>query len=444
MAIQRPSLRPVRDLLQAAQDAKTAQEAQAQADDDLLLNQPIILQVSDPSSDDNNEMVPRGLQIAAAWAWRLIAIGIVLVALYYAAAQLSEIVMPLVAAFLFTAALDPFNRFLVVHRWPRWLAALVCLLALIVIVFGLLTLVGVQIGSQWSELAVQATAGFEDVLQWLSTGPLHISQEQMSSMVDQLLVFLQGRATDIGGTIVGWGAKVGAFLTGTIIALFSLFFFLKDGRRFASLATSYVPAGVRGMLVPALSSGWSNMVSYVRAAVLVAAVDGLGAGMGALMLGSNLWVAIMALTFIMAFIPMLGAAVASIVGVLVVLATLGWFKALLMLIVFVVVLEGEVHLMQPLLLGRAVDIHPLAILLGIATGMVVAGLAGGVFAIPLVAMAVGIVREIGRQNALRAKPGAQGATEAKASTDVKGAEPSSNAAADSAPLNTKEQDASEE
>jgi predicted PurR-regulated permease PerM len=129
--------------------------------------------------------------------------------------------------------------------------------------------------------------------------------------------------------------------------------------------------------------------------------------MGALILGSNLWVAIMALTFVMAFVPMLGAAIASIVGVLVVFATLGWFKAVLMLIVFVVVLEGEVHLLQPLLLGRAVDIHPLAVLLGIAAGMTIAGLAGGVFAIPLVAMAVGIVREIGRQNAKRNKSDAK-------------------------------------
>ncbi|MDR0837243.1 MAG: AI-2E family transporter [Propionibacteriaceae bacterium] len=407
----------MRELIQAAQEAKAAQVAEAQAEDDLVINQPIILQVAEPDADDNPEMVPRGLQIAAGWSWRLIVIGVVAWALYWGAAELSEIVMPLLAAFLFTAALDPLNKFLVSHRWPGWLASLTCLLTLLAVVFGLLALVVVQIGSEWDELAIQTTAGFEDVLQWLSNGPLHISEDQMASLVDQMLVFMQGRATDIAGIAMEWGGKIGTFFAGTIIALFSLFFFLKDGRRFTALATGYVPNGVRGLLVPALSSGWLTMVNYVRAAVLVAAVDGVGAGMGALILGSNLWVAIMALTFVMAFVPMLGAAIASIVGVLVVFATLGWFKALLMLIVFVVVLEGEVHLLQPLLLGRAVDIHPLAVLLGIAAGMTVAGLAGGVFAIPLVAMAVGVVREIGRQNAKRTTPDVK-STEEDAELDL--------------------------
>ena len=134
------------------------------------------------------------------------------------------------------------------------------------------------------------------------------------------------------------------------------------------------------------------MVAYVRAAVAVAACDGAGAGLGALILGSNLWVAIMALTFVCAFVPMLGALIAGGVGCIIVLATLGWVKALIMLAIFVIVLETEIHVMQPLMLGRAVDIHPLVVLVCIAIGMVLAGIAGGVFAIPLAALLWGVVR----------------------------------------------------
>ncbi|MDR1355751.1 MAG: AI-2E family transporter [Propionibacteriaceae bacterium] len=346
----------------------------------------------------SEKSVPRALQVAASWGWRLIIVGVIVVGVLWGAAQLSSIVMPLVAAFLLTAAVSPLNDLLRAKRFPGWLAAVICLLALLIVVFGLLVLVGVQIGSQWAELSKQTVAGFEDLLRWFNQGPFHISQEQLDAAAAALLEFMKTRVGDIVSMVTSVGSGFGGFLVGGIIALFAMFFFLKDGRKFTALAVSYLPSGVRITAAPALSAGWHTMVNYVRAAVLVAAVDGIGSGLGALALGSNLWVAIMALTFVMAFVPMLGAAVASIVGVLVVFATLGVFKAFLMAVIFLVVLEGEVHLLQPLVLGKAIDIHPLAVLIGIAAGMTIAGAAGGVFAIPLVAMVVGVFREIGHQN----------------------------------------------
>ncbi|MDR2620889.1 MAG: AI-2E family transporter [Propionibacteriaceae bacterium] len=396
----------VRNLLQAAQVAKAEQAAELAAAERLLLNQqtlvPEISGTDQRIAGDNPDLVPRGLQVAAAWGWRLGVVLLLAAAVCWGASQLSEIVMPLVAAFLFTAAVSPLNDFLRARRFPGWLAALICLLTLVVVVFGLLTLVGVQIGSQWTELSEQAVAGFEDLLLWLNNGPFHITQEQLDSVVAAVLEFMKSRAGDIATMVTTIGGKLGVFLVGMIMTLFALFFFLKDGRKFTTLATGYLPVGVRANLVPAISAGWHTMVNYVRAAVIVAAVDGVGSGLGAMILGSNLWLAITVFTFIMSFVPMLGTATASIVGVLVVFATLGFFKAFLMAIIFLVVLEGEVHLLQPLVLGRAIDIHPLVVLIGIVGGMTVAGPAGGVFAIPLVAMAVGVLREIGRRNALLA------------------------------------------
>ncbi|MCL2317064.1 MAG: AI-2E family transporter [Actinomycetia bacterium] len=346
-------------------------------------------------------LVPFPLRVAAGWGWRLLVVVAVGAGVVWLAGQLSEVVMPLFCAFLLTAALEPFNRFLVGKRWPPWAAALTCVLFLLIVVGGLLTLVGAQIATQAPMLGTQLANGFAQLVDWLSTSRFHISSDQMNTWANQMIATLRQQSASIAGWVAQAGGTIGRFLTGLIMCLFALFFFLKDGRRFARTAIGWVPPRPRRRIAPALLSGWSSMVNYVKAVVIVAAVDGLGAGLGAALLGSNLWVAIMALTFVCAFVPMLGALVAGAVGVTVVLATLGWVKALIMLAVFVIVLEGEVHIMQPLLLSRAVDIHPLVVLVSIAIGIVVAGIPGGVFAIPLVALANGVIQEMARGRATR-------------------------------------------
>ncbi|MCL1840195.1 MAG: AI-2E family transporter [Propionibacteriaceae bacterium] len=357
-------------------------------DDDLLVNPDV------PVSAEAT--VPRALRVSAAWGWRILVVVAVLALVGLLCAYLAEVVMPLFCAFLLTAALEPLNHWLIGKRWPAWAAATACLLFLIVVVGGLLTLVGVQIGAQASDLGAQLVKGFNDLVAWLGTGRWHISQDQISAWTSHLMSMLQERSDSIAGMVAAAGTTLGHFLTGLVMCLFALFFFLKDGRRFARTVIGWMPGSVRVRVAPAVRSGWLSMVSYVKAAVIVAAVDGAGAGLGAAILGSNLWVAIMALTFVCAFVPMVGALTAGAVGVIVVLATLGWVKALIMLAVFILVLEGEVHIMQPLLLSRAVNIHPLVVLVSIAIGIVIAGIPGGVFAIPLVAMANGIIREMAR------------------------------------------------
>jgi predicted PurR-regulated permease PerM len=274
------------------------------------------------------------------------------------------------------------------------LAALVSMLVLVIVPGGLLSLVGAQIASQWQELTAQTSGIVGQLTDWLAEGPLHIDEQQLDSLLAQAAEFMRAQMSTWADVITSTGQGLLAFLTGLIMCLFAVFFFLKDGRRIANTVSRILPASFVVAARPATIQGWNYMVSYVRAAILVAAVDGVGAGIGAAILGSNLWVAIMVLTFVCSFVPMLGALIAGTIGTLVVLATLGWFKAILMVVIFVLVLELEVHILQPLLLSRAVDIHPLAVLVGIAIGMIVAGIPGAVFAIPIVAMLVGVVREV--------------------------------------------------
>lgn len=344
-------------------------------------------------------LVPRPLRIAAAWGWRLLIVAAVIGLLWWLGGTLSEIVIPLAAALLLTAALMPVNNFLRRHKWAPWLAALSCLLLLVVVISGLLTLVGAQIGTQWTELAEQAGKGFATFVSWLGTGPFHVSSEQLNSWFDQARTQLETQQNQIISVATAAGSGVGKFFAGLAMALFATFFFLKNGTQYARSLINTLPRANRVSARGPLTAGWHSLVSYVRAAVIVAAVDGLGAGLGALILGSNLWLAITALTFVAAFVPLVGALVSGAVAVAVTLVTLGFWKAVIMLAVFIAVMQLEAHILQPVLLGRAVQIPPLVVLVGIAVGISLAGVVGGLFAIPIVAFATGILRAVRHDDA---------------------------------------------
>jgi predicted PurR-regulated permease PerM len=237
-------------------------------------------------------------------------------------------------------------------------------------------------------------ASFKQVMQWLDKGPLHIGSDQIDAYIAQAEAWAKGSQSRIASWAAAAGSGVGRFLTGLIMALFATFFFIYQGGSIARSVSVLIPTGSRPRILDAARSGWVALVGYVRAAVIVAFVDGLGAGIGAAIIGSGVAVAIGALTFVLAFIPIAGALIAGVISVAVVLVTLGFVKAVIMLIIFVGVMELESHILQPFLLGKAVSIHPLAILLGIAIGSVLAGIVGALFAIPLVAFGVAFAKAL--------------------------------------------------
>lgn len=337
-------------------------------------------------------LVSRPLRVLAAWSWRILVVAAFIALLWWLGSKLSEVVIPLAVALLLTAALQPLNARLTRHRLPRWLASLSCLLLVLIIILGLLSLVGAQIATQWSQLVDQAIAGAHGFVGWLAASPMHINAEQINSLISQATEWVQNSRATLASAAASAGSSIGKFFAGAAMALFATFFFLKDGSRFVDGAVGIMPRTNRLMTMPAVLSGWASLSSYVRAAIVVAAVDGIGAGIGAAVLGSNLWLAITALTFVSAFVPIVGAISSGVVAVAVTLVTLGLWKAVAMLIIFVAVMQLEAHVLQPLLLGRAVSIHPLAVLVGIAVGISVAGIVGGVFAIPIVAFATGVLR----------------------------------------------------
>jgi len=181
-------------------------------------------------------------------------------------------------------------------------------------------------------------------------------------------------------------ATVGEVLAGIFLALLTLFFFLRDGAQIWEFLCRLLPRPAR---IPATRAGrysWVTLVSYVRATVLVAFVDAVGIGIGLAILRVPLALPLAALVFLTAFIPVIGATLSGAVAVLVALVTQGPITALIVLAIVIAVQQLEGHVLQPLIMGRAVAIHPLAVILAIAAGVVLAGIIGALVAVPIVAV----------------------------------------------------------
>jgi predicted PurR-regulated permease PerM len=340
--------------------------------------------------------VPRGLHVAAAWSWRVILVVALLGGLVWLVRYLSEVFIPLAVAILLTALMLPLANRLKNWGTPRGAATAVTVLGSIAIIVGVLIIIVGQIARQGAELSANVVNGFaqlSDWLQngpltnWLRTGPLHVDAAWLdsSTWVTRITEFLRASGSTIATYAAEFGAQVGHFLAGLALAIFALFYFIFDGRGIWTFLLKFFPRLGRDRVDQAAISGWHSLSSYVRATILVALVDSLGVLIVALILGVPVAPALAALVFIGAFIPIVGALVSGSVAVLVALVALGWVQALIMLGGVILVMQLEGHVLQPFLLGRAVKLHPLAVLISIAIGIVVGGIVGALLAVPLLA-----------------------------------------------------------
>lgn len=354
-------------------------DAERSADDDTRL---VVQEAPERSYEAT---VPHGMKIAAAWSWRFLLVVAAIAVLIFVVGQLDLVVIPVAIALLLAALLQPAAAWLIRRRFPSALAAAIVLLGGLIVVVGVITLVVQQFIQGLPELTSQVTAGLDQIRSWLVTGPLSLSQTQIDAAVDQAQDLLSNNQDVLTSGALSTAVTIGHLLTGLLLVLFSLFFFLREGRRIWHWVVGLSPARARRDLENAGLRAWSTLVSYVRATVLVAFVDAVGIGGWIAILGVPLALPLSALVFLAAFIPLVGATVSGIVAVVVALVANGFLTALLVLIGVIVVQQLEGHVLQPLLLGRAVKVHPLAVVLSIAAGVVLAGIIGALVAVPLVA-----------------------------------------------------------
>ncbi|HYY09615.1 MAG TPA: AI-2E family transporter, partial [Kineosporiaceae bacterium] len=334
------------------------------------------------------QLVPLGLRASAAWTWRILVVAAGIYLFLRLLAEFKVLVVPVLVALLVVALIRPLAD-LGQRRLglPRALASILTLLFVLLVIVGLVGLVGQQVATGFPGLQKQSGQGISDVRQWLADGPLHMTGTQVDTYIQQAQDSLsanRGRLVTGALGVASTAADVGS---GLFIALFSIFFFLSTGDRIWGFVVSLFPRTARPRVEGAAVHAWATLTAYVRATVIVAAVDAIGIGVGAAVLGVPLAVPIGVLVFLGAFVPIVGALVTGIVAVLVALVSKGFVVAVFMLGIVIAVQQLEAHILQPFLLGRAVEVHPLAVILGIGAGVLVAGIVGALFAVPLVAVA---------------------------------------------------------
>lgn len=338
--------------------------------------------------------IPDGVRLAGGWSWRLLVIGAVVAVLIFLIIQLRLIVIPLFVAVLLAALLVPFVGFLRHHRWPAWLAIAVAMLGTLVVVAGLLVLVITQIQRGASDIAGRAVESFDDLKAWLLASPLELSEREINDWIAQAWAGIQQDSEVYVSGALSLGSSIGHLVAGLFLTLFSLLFILIDGRGIWRWIVSLFPKKARAAVDGAAIAGWTTLTNFARVQVLVAAIDAVGIGLGAFLLGVPLAIPIAVLVFLGSFIPIVGAVVTGTLAAVIALVYNGPWIAFWMIVVVLAVQQLEGHVLQPLIVGSVVKVHPLAVVLVVATGSLLAGIPGALFAVPVAAVMNVMVRYI--------------------------------------------------
>lgn len=328
----------------------------------------------------------RAFRAAAAWSWRALLIGALVYFAFRLAARIGLVVLALFAGLLITALIRPVSEWLVGRGVPRLAGAWISLLALLVVTALVLWYIVDRAVTELASVQFGVASGLERLRELLVdiTGlPPARVDAMMQGTIDQVT---EGFGTNGGALpVMQSTAAVGAVLAALGVALFSAFWFVYDGSRVWQHALHLAPLAHRALIDAAGQNAWNSLEGYLRGVTLVALVDATGIGLALLLLDVPMPLGLAALTFIGAFVPLVGALLAGLAAVLVALATHGITTALLTLGAVILVQQLEGQLLSPLIMGRSVRLHPLVIAYSVAIGGVLYGLAGAVLAVPLAA-----------------------------------------------------------
>jgi len=334
------------------------------------------------------------VRVGAEWTWRLLVLFAGLVTLGYLISKLDTVLIPVGLALLAAALLYPLVDWMQHRGVPRSAGVVVVLVVAIGVVAGIMTFVVEQFIAGLPELTDQFTQSIDQIQDWLTAGPFHFSEDQIRQAGDSVVKSIQDNKEAVTSGALTTGKVIGELFTGAALTLFTVIFFLYGGEQIWEFVTRVVPTASRERVRLAGSQGFGSLVGYVRATVVVAAADAVGIGVGLAILGVPLALPLASLVFVGAFIPIVGAFVTGFVAVLVALVTKGLITALITLGIIIGIMQLEGHVLQPLLLGRAVRLHPLAVVLAITTGIVLAGIVGGLLAVPIVAVLNTAIRSL--------------------------------------------------
>jgi len=330
------------------------------------------------------EEVRYGIRVAAAYAWRLIVLAVAVYLVFVVLAELTLVAVAVFVGLVISALLRPLVD-LVARALPRGLAVVVALLATILAFGGVFTFVADSVAGQFGSLTTQFISGLSDIERSLTGPPFHLRAVDLTRLGQQVRAWVTNNGGSLAGQALGGASVAVEVLTGFVLAVFCSIFFLTSGDRIWTWLLTQA-GGDRHRWDGAARAGWATFAGYTRGVVIIAATNAVLVCVALLILGVPLALPLALLTFFAAFIPLIGSPMALGVATVVVLAARGPLIASLVLILIVVIGQIEAHLLHPMVMSRAVNLHPLAVALTVASGTVVAGVIGAVVSVPLVAV----------------------------------------------------------
>lgn len=331
-----------------------------------------------------------GFGMTATRSLQTIIVVVLLTGIVLGLRQLTLVVIPVLLALIFASAFAPVMRWFRRRGMPSLLSTVLVLIFILAILTGVGWLIVWTVRDQADELVAQATEGFNQVVAWVRELPFAPTQEQLQEWQDAIVDFLTS-ASFGSGALAGISA-VGSFLTATVLMIVILFFFLKDGPEIWQFLIRPFRGEQRARAKRVGQKTVTTLGSYVRGTAAVAAVDAIGIGIGLAIFDVPLALPLAVLVFFLSFIPLVGATLAGTIAALVALVSNGLFNALAVVAVVVLVNQLEGNFLQPVLMGRALKLHALVILVALTVGTVLGGILGAVLAVPITAVAWGIIQ----------------------------------------------------
>ena len=329
--------------------------------------------------------------VTARWALRLLLIGAAAVVLWYVIKALWVIVLPVLLGLLLATVLWPPAR-LLRRVMPPALAALVSILAAVLVLAGLGTWLVPPVIAQGQQLADALTAALQDVQGFLTGPPLNLAEDRVDMFVDRAVNALQGNAQTLAGGVLAGVMTVGSLLLTAVLAVVLCFFFLKDGPRFLPWLCALVGPKPAPHVAEIARRSWHTLSGFIHAQAAVGLVDAVAIGIGLAVLGVPLVLPLAVLIFFGAFIPIVGATVTGGLAALVALVDQGFTTALIVVALVLVVQQVEGNVLQPVLVGGALALHPAVVILAVTAGGTLWGIVGAFLAVPVVAVVTGVLR----------------------------------------------------
>ena len=353
-----------------------------------------------PEVEETEDNRPSLLSVAAGYSWRFLLVVLVAWLVVQVLVKLKLVVLPVVAALFVTALLGPLAQKLKNKGWPPLAATWAVMLTAILLFVGLFAAIAPSVADELDDVGSSAKKGFEDVVDYLAESPLQLSKKEVDNYINQAGEQISANREKITAGVLSGAAKAVEFVTEFFLTLVLVFFFIKDGPDMFKWFESQFPSRNRRHVRAVGERAWAAIGAYLRGTAIIALVDAVLIAITLIIVGVPLVAPLAVLTFFGAFFPLIGAVAAGVVAALVALVTNGPLDALIVGGAILVIQQVEGDVLQPVVMGKSVRLHPVAILVALTAGAILAGVVGAFLAVPVAAVAASVgnyIKKVSRE-----------------------------------------------